>query len=73
MQGHRLAVVDGHEIHGSDERCGPKCQKRPITVNGQTRPQYSHRAVVFQRVGPGSCWTSIGSALMTMRALRLYG
>ncbi|MGQ9576984.1 MAG: hypothetical protein ACUVUC_16905 [Thermoguttaceae bacterium] len=41
MQGHRGAVVDGHEIHGRYERCCPK------------RPQSYHRAVVFQRVGPG--------------------
>ena len=53
MQGHRLAVVDGHEINSSYERCCPKCQKRQITVNGHKRTQYYHRAVVFQLVGPG--------------------
>jgi hypothetical protein len=53
MRGHRLAVVDGHEINCSYERCCPKCQKRQITVNGQKRTQYYHRAVVFQLVGPG--------------------
>jgi hypothetical protein len=53
MCGHRLAVVDGHEINSSYERCCPKCQKRQITVNGQKRTQYYHRAVVFQLVGPG--------------------
>jgi len=53
MHGHRLAVVDGHEINCSYKRCCPKCQKRQITVNGQMRTQYYHRAVVFQLVGPG--------------------
>jgi hypothetical protein len=53
MRGHRLAVVDGHEINCSYERCCPKCQQRQITVNGQKRTQYYHRAVVFQLVGPG--------------------
>lgn len=52
-RGHRLAVVDGHEINGSYRRCCPKCQKRQIMVNGQKRTQYYHRAVVFQLVGPG--------------------
>jgi len=53
IQGHRLAVVDGHEINNSYERCCAKCLKRQITVNGQKRTQYYHRAVVFQLVGPG--------------------
>jgi len=53
MRGHRLAVVDGHEINCSYERCCPQCQKRQIKVNGQKRTQYYHRAVVFQLVGPG--------------------
>ena len=53
IQGHRLAVVDGHEINSSYERCCAKCLKRQITVNGQKRTQYYHRAVVFQLVGSG--------------------
>jgi hypothetical protein len=53
MHGHRLGVVDGHEINSSYERCCAKCQTRQITVNGQKRTQYYHRAVVFQLVGPG--------------------
>jgi hypothetical protein len=52
MNGHRLAVVDGHEINSSYKRCCAKCQTRQITVNGQKRTQYYHRAVVFQLVGP---------------------
>jgi hypothetical protein len=53
MRGHRLAVVDAHEINSSYERCCAKCLTRQITVNGQKRTQYYHRAVVFQLVGPG--------------------
>lgn len=53
MRGHRLAVVDGHEINNSYDRCCLQCQQRELTVNGQKRIQYSHRAVVFQLVGPG--------------------
>jgi len=53
LRGHRLAVVDGHEINCSYDRCCPQCQQRELTVNGQKRIQYYHRAVVFQLVGPG--------------------
>ena len=53
MRGHRLAVVDGHEINCSYDRCCPQCQTREITVNGQKRTQYYHRAVAFLLVGPG--------------------
>jgi len=53
FHGHRLAVVDGHEINASYKRCCPACQQRELTVNGQKRIQYYHRAVVFQLVGPG--------------------
>lgn len=52
MRGHRLAVVDGHEINASYKRCCPDCQTRQITVNGESRTQYYHRAVVFLLVGP---------------------
>ena len=52
LRGHRLAVVDGHEINSSYDRCCPQCQTRQITVNGKKRTQYYHRAVVFQLVGP---------------------
>lgn len=51
--GHRLAVVDGHEINASYHRCCPQCQTRQITVNGEKRTQYDHRAVVFLLVSPG--------------------
>jgi hypothetical protein len=51
-RGHRLAVVDGHEINASYQRCCDKCQTRTITVNGQERIQYYHRAVILQLVGP---------------------
>jgi len=53
LRGHRLAVIDGHEINASYDRCCPRCQKRRITVNGEKRIQYYHRAVVFLLVGPG--------------------
>lgn len=53
FHGHRLAVVDGHEINCSYKRCCPHCQQRKITVKGQKRLQYYHRAVIFQLVGPG--------------------
>ncbi len=53
LLGHRLAVVDGHEISCSYKRCCPQCQQREITVNGTKRIQYYHRAVIFQLVGPG--------------------
>lgn len=53
FHGHRLAVVDGHEINCSYKRCCPDCQQRELTVNGQKRIQYYHRAVIFQLVGPG--------------------
>lgn len=52
FQGHRLAVVDGHEINASYHRCCKKCQTRKLTVNGEKRIQYYHRAVIFQLVGP---------------------
>jgi hypothetical protein len=52
FQGHRLAVVDGHEINASYHRCCNKCQTRKLTVNGEKRIQYYHRAVIFQLVGP---------------------
>jgi len=50
--GHRLAVIDGHEINSSYKRCCPQCQQREITVNGRKCIQYYHRAVIFQLVGP---------------------
>ena len=53
MRGHRLAVVDGHEINGSYRRCCPQCQPRQIMVNGQERTSYDHRAMAFLLVGPG--------------------
>ncbi len=52
FHGHRLAVVDGHEINASYHRHCPQCQTRRITVNGQERIQYYHRAVLLQLVGP---------------------
>jgi hypothetical protein len=53
FHGHRLAVVDGHEINCSYKRCCPHCQQRELLVGGQPRTQYYHRAVIFQLVGPG--------------------
>ncbi len=53
MHGHRLAVIDGHEINASYDRCCPQCQTRQIMVNGKPRTQYYHRVVVFLLVGPG--------------------
>lgn len=53
LRGHRLAVVDGHEINCSYKRSCQDCQQREITVNGQKRIQYYHRAVIFQLVGDG--------------------
>jgi hypothetical protein len=53
LRGHRLAVVDGHEINASYNRCCEQCQTRKLIVNGQERVQYYHRAVIFQLVGPG--------------------
>ena len=53
FHGHRLAVVDGHEINCSYRRCCPHCQQRKVVVAGETRIQYYHRAVIFQLVGPG--------------------
>jgi hypothetical protein len=53
MRGHRLGVLDAHEINSSYKRCCQQCQTRQITVNGEKRTQYYHRAVVFQLVGPG--------------------
>ncbi len=52
FRGHRLAVVDGHEINASYRRHCPHCQTRRITVNGQQRIQYYHRAVILQLLGP---------------------
>jgi hypothetical protein len=51
VRGHRLAVVDGHEINCSYKRCCDECQQRRIMVNGEERIQYYHRAVIFQLVG----------------------
>lgn len=53
FHGHRLAVVDGHEINCSYRRCCEHCQQRPVVVAGEPRIQYYHRAVIFQLVGPG--------------------
>jgi hypothetical protein len=53
FHGHRLAVVDGHEINCSYKRCCDDCQQRELTVKGEKRIQYYHRAVIFQLVGPG--------------------
>jgi hypothetical protein len=53
IRGHRLAVVDGHEINHSYKRCCPNCQQRAITINGKKRIQYYHRAVIFQLLGDG--------------------
>jgi hypothetical protein len=50
--GHRLAVVDGHEINCSYVRCCSACQQRIIKVNGEKRTQYYHRAVVFMLTSP---------------------
>lgn len=52
FRGHRLAVIDGHEINASYRRCCPACQQRQITVNGKKRTQYYHRVVVLMLVGP---------------------
>ena len=52
LKGHRLGIVDGHEINSSYERCCKECLQRRITVNGQERIQYYHRAVVFLLSGP---------------------
>lgn len=52
LRGHRLGVVDGHEIKASYRRCCDKCQERKLIVNGQERIQYYHRTVIFQLVGP---------------------
>jgi hypothetical protein len=52
IRGHRLAVVDGHEINCSYVRCCSQCQQRIIKVNGEERIQYYHRAVVFMLTGP---------------------
>lgn len=51
IRGHRLAVVDGHEINCSYKRCCDECQQRRVKVNGEERIQYYHRAVIFQLVG----------------------
>lgn len=51
LRGHRLAVVDGHEINHSYKRCCPNCQKREITVHDRKQTQYYHRAVILQLVG----------------------
>ena len=40
FRGHRLAVVDGHEINASYRRCCEQCQTRKLTVNGEERIQY---------------------------------
>lgn len=53
FRGHRLAVVDGHEINASYHRCCEQCQTRKLIFNGEERIQYYHRAVIFQLVGPG--------------------
>jgi hypothetical protein len=52
FHGHRLAVVDGHEINASYKRLCPHCQTRRITVNGKKRIQYYHRAVILQLPNP---------------------
>lgn len=52
VRGHRLAVVDGHEINCSYRRCCPECLQREITVNDEKQLQYYHRAVVLMLVGP---------------------
>jgi hypothetical protein len=44
FRGHRLAVIDGHEINASYRRCCPACQKRQITVNGQKRWRIENEA-----------------------------
>ena len=36
FRGHRLAVVDGHEINASYRRCCDQCQTRKLTVNGRS-------------------------------------
>ena len=51
VRGHRLAVIDGHEINCSYKRCCDECQQRRMIVNGEERIQYYHRAVIFQLVG----------------------
>jgi hypothetical protein len=51
LRGHRLAVIDGHEINCSYKRCCDECQQRRMKVNGEERIQYYHRAVIFQLIG----------------------
>lgn len=53
FRGHRLAIVDGHEINASYRRCCDQCQQREMTVGKETRIQYYHRAVILQLAGPG--------------------
>jgi len=64
VRGHRLAVVDGHEINCSYRRCCPECLQRKITVNKEERIQYYHRAVIFQLVGP-SCFCLLDFELLS--------
>jgi len=53
LLGHRLAIVDAHEINCSYHRSCPQCQERQITVNGIKRTQYYHRVVVLLLAGEG--------------------
>lgn len=42
----KMAAVDGHEFFKSRKRCGPQCQQRTITVNGEPVVEYYHQGVV---------------------------
>lgn len=49
--GLQLAIIDGHEIGCSYNRCCEHCLQRRLQVGGKERIQYYHRLVALQLVG----------------------
>ncbi len=52
VAGFKAATVDGHELTASYKRCCDKCSVRMVRVGEGYKPQYYHRVVALQLLGP---------------------
>jgi len=50
-EGWMLAVIDGHELPSSYQRCCSQCLRRKVETRRGTKTQFYHRIVVFQILG----------------------
>lgn len=52
VAGFKGATVDGHELTASYKRCCEKCSVRMVRAGDEYKPQYYHRIVALQLLGP---------------------